>query len=110
VQVTNVRKVGIDIEWTANYEMQEHGIELPSNEIAGCETYQVKVNSTMYEVEASYPEVGTGPSAKGMVGVCPIVSVEVVALESFSVQYRMNIVSALLIVCAEFPDYVAIRP
>ena len=68
------------------------------------------MNGTKYSEEASCSAVGTGPSAKGMVGVWPIASVEVVALESFSVQYRMNIVSALLIVCAEFADYVAIRP
>ena len=37
VQVTNVRTVGVDIECTANYGMQEHRIELPSNEIAGCD-------------------------------------------------------------------------
>ena len=59
----------------------------------------------MYAVEANCPAVGTGPSAKGMVEVWPIVSVGVVALESFSVQCNMNIVSALPIGCAEFAGY-----
>lgn len=110
VQVTNVRTVGVDIECTANYGMQEHRIELPSNEIAGCETYQVEVNGTTFLVEASCTAVGTGPSAGDMVGVlAPIVSAEVVALESFPVQYRLNIESALPNGCAEFAGYEVIR-
>jgi len=69
VQVTNLRTVGVDIECTANYGMQEHSIELPRNESSGCETYQVEVNGTMYAVEATCPAVGAGPSAGEMLVV-----------------------------------------
>ena len=106
VQVTNLRTAASNVPCTTNYGTQKHSILLPSNEIAGCETYQVEVNGTMFSVQASCPAIATGPSVGERVEVlAPIVSAEVLALESFPVQYRLQFESALPNGCVEFGGY-----
>lgn len=110
VQVTNLRTVSAGIPCTANYGTQEHSIELPSNEIAGCETYRVEVNGAIYTVEASCPALATGPSVSERVeALSPIVRAEVGVLESSPAQYRLNIESALPNGCIEFGGYEIVR-
>ena len=106
VQITNLRTGGADIPCTAEYGTVEHNIELPSNAIAGCETYQVEVNGVMYQVEASCPAIGADPKLGKMEEVlAPIIDAQVMALESFPVQYRLQIESALPNGCVEFGAY-----
>lgn len=106
VQVTNLRTAASNAPCTAIYGTQQHSIPLPSNEIAGCETYQVEVNGTMFSVEASCPAPATGPSTGEMLEtLAPILSAEVAALESFPVQYMLLIESALPNGCIEFGGY-----
>lgn len=110
VRVTNLRTAASNVPCTTVYGTQEHSILSASNEIAGCETYQVEVNGTMYTVEPSCSALVTGPSVGKRVEVlAPIVSAEVLALESFPVQYRLNIESALPNGCMEFEGYEVFR-
>lgn len=110
VQVTNLRTVGAGIPCTAIYGMRKHSIDLPSDEIVGCETYQVQVNGVIYSVQASCPAKAGGPSG-GLTNVemvevlAPILSADVLALESYPVQYALNIESALPNGCVEFGGY-----
>ena len=79
---------------------------MPSNEIGGCETYQIEVNGTMFSVEASCPALAAGPSVgERLEALAPIVSAELAVLESFPAQYRLHIVSALSNGCIEFGGY-----
>ena len=90
--------------------MIEHNIQLPSNEIVGCENYQVEVNGAMFEIEASCPALAAGPTMVEMSEfLAPIVSAQVVTLESFPVQYRLHIESALPNGCIQFGGYDIIR-
>ena len=106
VRITNLRTGGADVPCTTDYGTVEHNIELPSNAIAGCDTYQVEVNGVMYQVEASCPAIGAGPELEKMEKVlAPIIDAQVMALESFPVQYRLQIESALPNGCVEFGAY-----
>ena len=116
VQITNLRTAAANVPCTANYGMQEHIIPLPSNEIAGCETYRVEVNGEMFSVKASCPALSTGPSlatgpsvGEKVEALAPIVSAKVLALESFPVQYRLQIESGLPNGCVEFGGYEVAR-
>lgn len=106
VQVTNLRTKAANVPCTTDYGIVEHNIQLPSNEIVGCETYQVEVNGAMFEVDASCPALAAGPAVGEMSeALAPIVGTEVVALESFPVQYRLHIESALPNGCIQFGGY-----
>ncbi len=106
VRITNLRTGGAAVVCTTEYGTVEHNIELPSNAIAGCETYQVEVNGVMYQVESNCPAIGAGPAFGKMEEVrAPIIDAQVMALESFPVQYRLQIESALPNGCVEFGGY-----
>jgi hypothetical protein len=119
LRVTNLRESAPGIPCTAIYGTVSHDIELPSAAIEACEIYTVEVNGEMYSVPSSCPSVPSGqfaeptptPAAAGladrdMVSIpAPILSAEIMAAESFPVQYFLEIESGLRNGCVEFEGH-----
>jgi hypothetical protein len=119
VQVTNLRQTGPGVPCTAIYGTVSHSIDLPSDAIEACKTYTVVVNGETYSVPASCPSIpseqfaepvptptAAGPVDRDMVSApAPILSAEVLAAESFPVQYFLQIESGLRNGCVEFDGY-----
>ncbi|MDP6228776.1 MAG: hypothetical protein QF714_13895 [Dehalococcoidia bacterium] len=119
LQVTNLRESAPGVPCMAIYGTLSHDIELPSDAIEACETYTVEVNGETYSVPSSCPSVPSGqfeeptptPPAAGpaewdMVSIpASILSAEVLAAESFPVQYFLQIESGLRNGCIEFEGY-----